>query len=181
MSTVRSWQVCERLGAVSTQANKRAKRQASEDDLLKQNSPMQEAFWLMDLILFIKVSAVSLNQSSMSIKAEEYPGRHPNWHLPFQACNLHPSLQHSLQLFHSAHFTPTGDSKEACRTASSGCASHSKENFNTSNSSWLQSTEVCAVGLVVPFCLYDDQIRTTKQMWYEISPTVLQARAQMYK
>lgn len=36
--------MCERLGAVSTQANKRAKRQASEDDLLKQNSPMQEAF-----------------------------------------------------------------------------------------------------------------------------------------
>lgn len=78
LSTVGSRQVCKGLRAVSTQGNERAKEGASEDDLLKQDSPMQEALGLMDLIVFIKTCAVSLNQSSTSIKAEEYPGRHPN-------------------------------------------------------------------------------------------------------
>lgn len=67
--------------------NARAKEGATEDDLLKQVT-RQEAFWLMDLIVFIKISAASLNQSSMSTKAEENHGRHPKWHIPFQAHNL---------------------------------------------------------------------------------------------
>lgn len=90
----------------SSEGDGRAKEGAGKGDLLKQVSPVREALGLMDLIVFIKVSAVSLNQSSTSIKAEEHPGRHPNRHLPFQAPNPHRSLRHRLQPFHSARYSP---------------------------------------------------------------------------
>lgn len=81
MPTVESQWVCDTWEWWAPTAREEARREPVK--VPHWNTSHWEVLGLMALIAFLKISAVTLNKSSVLLKSEEQPGRHPKCRLPF--------------------------------------------------------------------------------------------------